>query len=225
MNLLRFTLPKSRSLRLNSLACAGGLCLLTVLAGCATSGYQKAGQAADSVSDAAREIDLARTQIDQATSALDTLVHGPDADLKKNFTPYRDAVMALDATFASVNQKADTMEKEGQRYFAAWDQKLAEINSEDLRTRSRERQQAASDRFTQIQESYRDARQQFAPLMSKLHDIQRVLGVDLTPAGVDSVRAPADQASQSAQQLQQTLARLASQFRQLGTALAPAAGA
>ncbi len=190
---------------------------------CATSPYQKAETAADSVTDAANEIDLSRKQIVDATTALNVLLDRNPTDIRESFRRYDEAVIALDRTFASVNRKADAMAARGESYFEAWDQRLAQMQSEDIRARSAERQREVAERFVQIQEDYRDTREQIPPLMAQLQDIRRLLGADLTPAGLDSVRDFASRANEDAARLRQTLDRLSERFRQLSSTLTPRA--
>jgi hypothetical protein len=64
-------------------------------------------------------------------------------------------------------------------------------------------------------------RQQFTPLLSRLRDIQRMVGVDLTPAGAKTAQEFASRAQTDAAALQQTLDQLAAGFRRMSGALAP----
>lgn len=190
-------------------------------AGCATRGYERAENTADSVTEAAREIDLARKQVADATQALNILINGNPADLRAGFERYRRSVEALESTYAEMTQKADRMDADGQSYFEEWDKRLAQMRNEDIRARSLERQQEVTTRFRGIQQSYREAKILFPPLLSRLRDIQRLLGVDLTPAGIASARPSAGGIEEDAARLRQVLDGLADRFNQLGATLAP----
>lgn len=197
------------------------LAALLFTAGCATRGYQRAENTADSVTEAANEIDLARSQIAEATTALDVLINRNPTDLRASFERYRSAVASLDTTYADVLQNAEDMAANGEKYFAEWDKRLAQMQNEDIRSRSLERQQEVTARFTDIQDSYRRAREQFPALLANLHDIQRLLGVDLTPAGIESARQFAGRVEDDAARLRRTLDELADRFRRLSSTLTP----
>jgi exonuclease VII large subunit len=202
------------------------------LTGCATRGYQKAAATSDAVSSAASLVDSARRQIDDATGALHSLINSPTAELRPAFERYRTAVATLDRTADQLRRQTDEMTQQGRNYFTAWDARLSEMRNEDIRARSAARQSEVTNQFTEIQQRYQDARREFEPLMSNLHDIRAALGIDLTPAGIQGTREFVTKTESSATATQQALSRLADGLRTLSTTLtppptaaAPAAGA
>lgn len=198
---------------------------LVLHSGCATAGYEKAESAADSMAATAAQIETARRQLVEATTALDVLVNRTPPDLPAAFERYRGAVAALDGTFQQVRGNAQRMAEKGEEYFSTWDTRLTEIQSEEIRERSLERQQEVTQRFTEIQRSYREAARQFEPVMTRLADIQKLLSVDLTPAGVQGAREFAQQAEDSATTLRRTLDDLAERFREVSGRMGPGAPA
>lgn len=203
------------------LAAAVGLGLLS--GGCATRGYKRAEATADSIGLAASEIERAQTGLRDATSALDVLLNRNPEDLRASFERYRTAVAALEETYGALTRKAEEMDADGERYFAEWDKRVAAMHSEDIRARSLARQQEMAQRFRDIQQGYRDARVQFPPLLTRLRDIQQLLGVDLTPAGIASARGFVDEIEEGSARLRQTLDQLAERFRGLSSNLQPGA--
>lgn len=191
--------------------------------GCATAGYEKAESAADSMAATAAQIETARRQLVEATTSLDVLINRTPPDLPQAFERYRTAVSALDGTFQQVRSNAQRMAEKGEEYFSTWDARLTEIHSEDIRERSLERQQEVTQRFTDIQRSYREAARQFEPVMTRLADIQKLLSVDLTPAGVQGAREFAERAEDSATTLRRTLDDLAERFREVSGRMGPGA--
>ena len=113
------------------------------------------------------------------------------------------------------------MEKQGQQYFNTWDLRLSQIRNEDIRARSAERQREVTEQFADIRLRYENARQQMEPLMSNLRDIQSALGIDLTPAGVDSAREFVRQADSNSIAARQALDQLAEALRNVNSALYP----
>jgi chromosome segregation ATPase len=197
---------------------------LLISGGCQTRGYEKAAATSDAITSAANQVELAKTQIGETMTALQTLANQPATELKPAFERYRTSVASLDKTVAQLKQQTDEMEKQGRSYFNTWDTRLSEIHSEDIRARSAERQREVTVQFTDLQHSYQDTRLQLEPLMSTLRDIQASLGVDLTPAGVQSAREFISRADTHANSARQALDQLGERLRNLSTTLNPNAG-
>lgn len=152
---------------------------------------------------------------------MSALIRQPTADLRLGFERFREAIDGLERTLSAVNLEAENMQRQGQEYFAAWDAQLARIQNENIRARSAGRQPEVARQFAQIQQQYALARQQFPPLLSRLRDIQRLVGVDLTPTGISTAKDFAIQAEGDAAALRQTLDPLAANFRAMSGVLAP----
>lgn len=198
--------------------------LLSLLAAfcssCANRGYLKAEQTSNSLTSAATQVEAARQHLQSTTSALSALVNQPSPDLRAGFERYRTSVEALEGAVKSVNAEADNMQKQGQQYFATWDAQIAQMQSENIRSRSTARQQEVAQQFAGIQQQYTNVRQQFGPLLARLRDIQRMVGVDLTPTGVKAAQEFSSPAQTEAAALQRTLDQLAAGFRNMSGALA-----
>lgn len=193
-----------------------------LLAGCATTGYQKAAATSDSLSTAASQVELAQGQITEVTTALHSLIARPSEDLRPAFKRYQAALGSLDQTVATVNQQTTAMEAQGRNYFDAWDARMAEMKNENIRARSQARQQEVTEQFNDIQRRYQDARRQFEPFITNLHDIQKLLSVDLTPAGIASAREFAEKADTNAAAVRQALDHLGEGLRAVSVTLSPA---
>ena len=189
--------------------------------GCATTGYERAAKTSDALTSAAYEVDSTRGQLSATLDALRTLMSQPAAELQPAFERYRDAIGQLEKTVAQLRKKTDDMEKQGQQYFNTWDLRLSQIRNEDIRARSAERQREVTEQFADIRLRYENARQQMEPLMSNLRDIQSALGIDLTPAGVDSAREFVRQADSNSIAARQALDQLAEALRNVNSALYP----
>jgi chromosome segregation ATPase len=200
-------------------------CLLSpailIFGGCAGSGYEHAADTSNTITNAANHVDDARSEVTKATNALDSFATTSPADLKAAFKKYQSAVTALEHANADLRQKTQEMEMQGQKYFETWDANAAQIKNEDIRSRSKERQQQVTAKFGEIQQLYQDARKQFEPFIDNLHDIQRLLSVDLTPAGVSSAREFIDKARVSSMSVHQSLASLSEGLKRFSTSLNP----
>ena len=210
----------------SSLFLGCGLVAVALLApGCATKGYQKAAATSNTLQTAASQVDLARSEVADATSALDAFSTSSPAELRPTFSRYQETVTALDQAHLDLQQKTQDMEAQGRKYFDSWDASMAQMKSEDIRSRSKERQQEVTAQYADIQQRYQDAHRQFDPFISNLHDIQRLLSVDLTPAGVASAREFVEKAKVNGGAVRQALDHLADGLRSFSANLNPAAAA
>lgn len=197
-----------------------------ILAGCSsTSGYQKGARTGTALNNAADGITRANTQIEGTLNALNELLDRPQADLRRQFRTFTSELDTLDSMARRISSQAEAMNSRGAAYFEQWNQDLATIQNEDIRSRSQARQQEVAARFQQIAASYAEAKTAFQPFMSDLRDLQRFLATDLTPGGIASAKKIAAKVNQDAVPLRASMTKLAGEFREMGVALTPAAAA
>ena len=199
------------------------LAVLTVvaglIAGCSSTGYEKAGGTSTSLQKAAQGIDKGNAQIDVVMAALSDLVNNPGADLKKQFKKFNAALDDLQSLAKDVGGKAGDMQAEGTAYFKQWDKDLAKIQNEDIRNRSSERKSAVSARFERVKANYGQVKTDFAPFMSDLKDIRTALAADLTVGGLGAVKGAASKANQDVLPLRESIGKLSADFKELGVSL------
>lgn len=204
-----------------SLAATLAASALLAATGCQTRGYQRAAATSGSLTTAANELESAKAQINQAVSALEQMVQRPTDDLRPLFTDYRRAVSDLENSVQSLERRSVEMEEHKQNYLATWDQRTGEMLNPQIRDQSLQRQQEVTQQFSDVQNSYTEARESFVPLMQDLRDIQRMLSVDLTAAGVEVARNLLPQIRDNAGDARQALTQLAEDFREVSTNLEP----
>ncbi len=88
-----------------------------LLAGCASSGYQKAARTSSSLHDAAQGIDESLTPLDHALAALSDLSDNPRADITAQFKQYRSAVNKLESMSDEMHFNAAAMKTQGTAIF------------------------------------------------------------------------------------------------------------
>ena len=199
------------------LAVLAGVLLLH--AGCASTGYEKAGKTSTSLQEAARDIDHALLPIDNAVAMLSDLVNNPHPDVTPQFKKYSAAVTKLESMADDVRDHATAMRAQGTAYFKVWDEELAKIQNEDVHSRSLERKNAVAARFEKVRASYAQTSTEFAPFMADLKDIRRALATDLTSGGIASVKDLASKANSKVPPLRASLIGLSTDFRSLGVSL------
>ncbi|MCX6937367.1 MAG: DUF2959 family protein [Verrucomicrobia bacterium] len=190
-----------------------------LVGGCASAGYDKAADTSISLRETANSISRGSAQVDATLATLTDLVNSPAENIKPQFQKFDDSVTKLASLSKEVGEDAADMEKQGSAYFKKWDEELAKINNEDIRSRSTERKSEVSERFSRVRVSYLRAKNAFTPLMSNLKDIRTALATDLTGAGLASIRSTANQAKGDAGPLRDSLGALAADFRALGVSL------
>ena len=72
----------------------------------------------------------------------------------------------------------------GAACFAKWDKESAQIQNENIRSRSEARQAEVGGKFSQISQTYEETKLAFQPFMSDLREVQKYLAMDLTAGAV-----------------------------------------
>ncbi len=186
---------------------------------CLAQASKRGEKAADSLKALAKTVQEGQVQVGEVTRALDQLCNKQNQDLRKPFKAYQKAVKKLSSLAADARKRRDGLAQDRQAYLKAWDQDLASIQQEDIRNRGQERKQKVQQELgklaalgTQVGDTY----QQFD---AQLRDIQKAVGADLTPAGVQAVAPTANAARASAVSLRENLTKLSAELRSLGVAM------
>lgn len=199
--------------------------LLVFMAGCASTGFNKATSTSNSIDETVVKLQQGDAQIDTALAALSSLINYPEADIRPQYEVFNAAVSELEKLSNEVNTSAAAMQVQGVDYFQKWDVELSKINNEDIRKRSTERKNRVSARFDGVRTNYARTKDDFAPFMSDLIDIRTALAMDLTPGGLASIRAASAKANDNAVPLRQSLRDLAADLSSLGISLSPSTAA
>lgn len=198
---------------------------LTAIVGCASSNYEKGAATGASITDAANKIAAGKVKIDTVLTSLNDLVNTSQGDLTPKYKQFSTAVDDLQSAAQNVKDRVADMRGKGDEYFKAWDEQLAQIKNEDIKSRSTERKQAVMKEFTDIKKSYTEVQMSFQPFMSNLKDIQTALGNDLTMQGIAAIKPVAEKTNQNGAQLKTAVDKLEGEFRDLGVAMASSAPA
>ena len=205
---------------LNSIALSAAAITLTGLLGCATG--SSGSDTAAGLTQSASKIEAGKGKIDAVLTNLNDMAANPNSDLTPKFKAFNSALADLESTGKHVTAKVEAMRAKGEEYFKAWDQQLATIHNEDIKTRSAERKASVQARFADIKKSYSDAQVAFKPFMQDLKDIQTALKADLTAGGIGAIQGPVAKANKDAVPLKTVVDKLILQFRELGVAMAAA---
>jgi hypothetical protein len=198
---------------------------LTGLIGCASSNYEKGAATSTSIIDAANKIGAGKAKIAAVVTSLNDLVNVTQGELVPKYSQFTSAVSDLQSTAKEVNDRVADMRAKGDEYFKAWDEQLALIKNEDIKSRSTESKNLVQKQFTDIQKSYTEVKISFQPFMSNVKDIQTALGNDLTMQGIAAIKPVAEKANQNGVKLEASVEKLDAEFRDLGVAMSTSAPA
>lgn len=196
-------------------ACAAAL----LLAGCASSGYQKGEKTAQNIQTAANRISALPALVDKTLASLDDLVNKPAADLRPQFKQFSANLAEVESAGKEVGAARRSMGEKSKEFFAEWDKQLAQINNEDIKARSEARKKEVTEKLEAIKRSYTEAETAFRPFVSELKDVQKYLSVDLTTGGVAAIKETVAKANQQAVTLKASATKLAEDFKALGVAM------
>jgi hypothetical protein len=186
------------------------------LAGCASTPHHKGDIAAVSLQNAASEVQGQSRALEVTMGSLDDLVNKPEPDLKPQFRRFSKSLDNL-AGYARRNEQsqARVRNKSGD-YFETWDQQIATMNYENIRTHSQERKTEVVNSFNSVNKRYREAQDAMGPLLAYLYDVRKVLDTDLTAGGIEAVKPIASKARENADRVQLALGRLTTELASSG---------
>jgi hypothetical protein len=197
---------------------------LIVFSGCQSNGYRKGDAAARSVQMAAAEVQAESRAIDAAMETLKDLVNNPGADLKPQFLRFQGALDRLEETAARTERSRVRAEARSRAYFNSWEREMDEIKFGAVREQSESRHAAVTNQFHTVNTRYQEAQAVVQPLISYLNDIRAALSVDLTAAGLESVKSIVSNADQNARKVQVALGRLSEELSASSAALSSHSG-
>jgi len=192
-----------------TMAVGGVLCALTTLAGCAFSGptghtraidapeAPEAVQAVTSIQDTRAQLVKAHQQVDAMVAVMDRLASAP-ANLPQVYKEYVDEVSQTAWQAEQAQQRAERMRAQGQQYINAWEDEISRLSTPELQAGAARRSEIIRENYERLRDAARAMQEAYQPFITQLRDIQRVLSLDLTPAGVEVAKPAFDAARKSA---------------------------
>jgi chromosome segregation ATPase len=140
----------------------------------------------DSLNAVIKELTKAKGQVQSAMDSLNALSSGGDANLKKNYDNFSKQVAGLNKTKETASARAEDMKSRREAYLAEWDKKSKEVTNPEIQAHMQARAEEVKKTFETMQPAAQSLREAFPPFLSDLNDIQKLLSVDLSSAGVAS---------------------------------------
>jgi hypothetical protein len=132
----------------------------------------------DSMNTFALEVAKAKDTIDSTVTALGTVVASQPDAIKANADAYAKAVAALDEQAKVVRGRSDEMKAKGDEFFKDW---------EAPATVTPERRAELTACYGKIKTDMAAAREEFAPFLAALKDVDSYLKVDPSPKGINAM--------------------------------------
>lgn len=173
-----------------------------------------------SIQTAADTIATTRAQVGVSTAALRNLVDRPQ-DIPAQYKTALAEFAKLEKGVASAGTAVDKMRAQGDAYLASWAKQVAGITDPELRNAAFSRRGEVSAKLQRLFTSYQTVKTTYAPYIAHLGDIQKVLGTDLSAAGLETVKPFVARVSENAAPLSEALSKLEADFRAAGAALQP----
>ena len=126
-----------------------------------------------------------RRQVEVSVYELNRL-QSENVDLREQFEKFKTELTRMEEQAKVVRARVESMGKEGQAFFKAWEDQIASISNPKI-------QDLAKDRYNKRQKSYKkilaamtDARDLAQPFLSDLKDVRTLLDSELTRGSVKS---------------------------------------
>ena len=141
--------------------------------------------------DTVKSITEARAQLEKTLATYNSIIEGKAPDSKSAYKDLQKAVKDCESKSEDVKQKRELMDVEADKLYTSWTASLASINSPDLKQKSESRLNQTKDRMGKIAAAGQDARASYDAFLGNLKDQVTVLGNDLTPGGVATLKGDA----------------------------------
>jgi len=185
-----------------ALILAVGTCL--VLGGTGVHAQKKNAKAAESL---AKSGENAKQAMNDLVGHLDKMLKGYnaiiDGSAKNTQSAYKKLASDLKSTEKMVQgagKQLSALNKEAEKFFAAWDKDLKGFSNEDLKQKSQDRLDASKAKFAALGEALGQAGDAFGPLVQNLNDQILYLGRDLSPEAIADLADEAETLNQQAQE-------------------------
>jgi hypothetical protein len=192
--------------------------------GCRSTGYHKGEAAGRGLEKASAEVEVETRQIEATLAALKDLVEAPGADLKPQFRRFSKSLDRLIDSAEETDKTGKRVELKNAKYFEAWEKETTDIHYGIIRERSEARRAEVTNQLHAVNLRYQELQAVVWPLITYFNDIRAALSVDLTTAGLESVKSIVSNADQNARKVQSSLAKLSNELTACGTSLSAVGG-
>ncbi len=202
---------------------AGGLGILFLSAGCATTGGRQAPEvtrAMTSMRTTREELAKVRGQIDEVLDAMDQLGSASAGSLPWVYKVFTDQVSQTVRQSGTARRCTSRMLTQWGQYLAGWEGEIDRLSTPELRAGAAERRRTVLQNYERLCEAVGAMDRAYPPFLTQLRDIQKSLSLDLTPPGVRVAQPAFEDAHKSGAELKQAITAFLAQIDQV-TAVSP----
>ena len=195
---------------------------LALLTGCSSNGKpaKESAQTVQGLGDTRKALVRAKEQVNETTAAMNALASG-GGDMKSNYARFSQAVAETQRQGEMARKRGADMREQADAYIASWQREMADVDNPELRAGVEARRERVRQNFDGIRTSAHAARDAYEPYMKDLQDIQKVLAMDLTPQGVQTVRPVIDKANADARIVNERLDALIGKLDNVSAGMTP----
>jgi uncharacterized protein YoxC len=195
--------------------------LATLLAS-ATQAYSQE-QLAKSMQEVRDETAKTSLQLSTTLGALNGLTQKTEGDLRPAYNTFAEAVTNTVSAAATTASRVTWMDGDGQQYFKEWQDTITSIANESLRKKSQKRLETVRADFDEVKKELKEASAKFKPFLSDLSDIQKTVAMDVTAAGVKSVRSSVRSANSNYKSVDRAINSAIKELEKMAKSLSPEA--
>ncbi|MDT8323152.1 MAG: DUF2959 family protein [Bacteroidota bacterium] len=161
--------------------------LFLLLAGCASTGMERSGDATTTMQTVENDIQRIIVQLNVTGKSLDNLVSAGQTDVKKAFDTFTAEVEKIEQMEQSFSAHVDEMQARGKDYFAEWKKEGETYDNPEIQALSDQRREELGTVYGRIASSSVGVKTAFRTYVSDLNEIRTYLSTDLTSKGIDAI--------------------------------------
>jgi DNA repair exonuclease SbcCD ATPase subunit len=192
---------------------------IALLLGCATPNYRRAESAEKSAGALRAGIAELQQTTDWSLTTLQRFAAAENTDPRAIHLLLRQCVTELDRRGRRMTSQARRLRAHVGAYYDHWRNDLSVLTDEEMRQASAQRRNVLIDTYNRVPPLTKQAQQQLQTYLAQLRDLDRYLGNDLTPAGIQSAAPFIERASQTGHKLQTDLTTLTQELDTVAGAL------
>lgn len=188
---------------------AAGLIVMSALVlGCSSSGKQapERAKAVASLKDVHSEFEKVKSTSAEVSRTLAALDTAPDT--KKAYADFSSAVGKADSAAEATRARWQDMKDRGVEYRARWEAEVGEITDPAIKSALEERRKKVAENYNAITTAAQSVRDAYSEHSGRIHQIQKALAIDPTPAAVAALKPSIEQAQASTTTLNARIADL-----------------
>ena len=139
----------------------------------------------ESLNTVIKEMTKGRDEVQGALDALEAL-NKPGANLTKEYGRFTKNGEAMAKTKDQISSRADDMNSRRDASLDEWQQKTKSVTNPEVKAVMESRREQVKQLLDSSRPAREAARDAFVPFLSNLQDIDKLLSVDLSPAGIEA---------------------------------------